>query len=267
MGLYKIEGIVLRRRNLGEADRLVTVLTRDRGRMTAVARGARRPRSRLGGRLEPATRFRALVAEGRSLDVISQVDVLDARAGLRRNLDRMGVVSVLLEFADRSQADRQPAPEVFRLLEAALDLVEHGVTDLAWLWFAARLLVLTGHRPEVARCVVCGGRLRDALVWSVTLGGCAHAACGARDPRAAAIPQAAAALLAFLLDARPAAVAATSPTGRETEVVGDLLQGYAEHCWETRFRSPAVWGRLREMAGPAAPHPAGADPGRPVLRS
>ena len=56
MGLYKVEGIVLRRRNLGEADRLVTILSRDRGKLTVVARGARRPRSRLGGRLEPATR-------------------------------------------------------------------------------------------------------------------------------------------------------------------------------------------------------------------
>ncbi|MDR7419408.1 MAG: DNA repair protein RecO [Armatimonadota bacterium] len=257
MGLYKVEGIVLRRRNLGEADRLVTVLTRDRGRLTVVARGARRPHSRLGGRLEPATRFRALVAEGRSLDVISQVDVVNARAGLRRDLERMTAVSVLLEFADRSQADRHPAPEVYRLLDAALDLVERGITDLAWLWFAARLLVLTGHRPSVARCVVCGGRLREALVWSVTLGGCAHAPCGARDPRAAAMSQAAAALLVFLLDAGPSAVVRASPGGPETGLVGDLLRAYAEHCWETRFRSLVVWERLRETAGRPVPRQAG----------
>jgi DNA repair protein RecO (recombination protein O) len=261
VGLYKVEGVVLRRRNLGEADRLVTVLTRDRGRLTAVARGARRPRSRLGGRLEPGTRFRALVAEGRTLDVISQVEVLEARAPLRRDLARMGVALVLLELADRSQAERHPAPEVYRLLLAALDLVERGVTDLAWPWFAARLLVLTGHRPSAARCVVCGGRLRGATVWSVTLGGCAHAACGTRDPQAAAIPQAATALLAFLLDAGPPAVARVAAGSPEVELVGSLLRSYAEHCWETRFRSLAVLGRLREMGGPPALPTAQGSPG------
>lgn len=94
MGLYKIEAVVLRRRNLGEADRLVTVLSRDRGKLVLVARGARRPRSRLGGRLEPPTRFRALVAEGRTLDVVSQVEVLDAHAALRNDLERMGSAAV-----------------------------------------------------------------------------------------------------------------------------------------------------------------------------
>src|SRR5574341_869324 len=168
MGLYKIEGVVLRRRNLGEADRLVIVLSRDRGKLTVAARGSRRPRSRLGGRLEPATRFRALVAEGRTLDVISQVEVLDAYAALRDDLERLGAASVLLELVDRALAERQAQADIFQHLLAALDAVRAGVTDIARLWFMARLLVLTGHRPMVKRCPVCGERLRGSLHWSHT---------------------------------------------------------------------------------------------------
>ncbi len=248
MRLYKVEGIVLRRRNLGEADRLVTILSRDRGKMTVVARGARRPRSRLGGRLEPPTRFRALVVEGRSLDVISQVEVLDAHARLRDGLERIGATAVVLELADRALAERHPHPEVYRLLVDALGLLRVGVDDLAGLWFAARLLVLTGHRPAVDQCAVCGRRLRGRAAWSATLGGCLDEACRSRDPRATPVAPRAIALLAFLLDARPAGVCRLYPAGDETGAVGDLLRRYAEVCWEARFRAPAVLSRLREAA-------------------
>lgn len=249
MGIYKTEGVVLRRRNLGEADRLVTVLTRDRGKITIVARGARRPRSRLGGRLEPSMRMRALVAEGRTLDVISQVEVLDANATLRSDLDRMGVAAVVLELTDRALADRHPHPEVYRLLLTALDLVRAGSVSVIWPWFAARLLVLTGHRPSVTRCLHCGQPLRGAAVWSTALGGCLHAACRVRDSRAVAISSGTRALLAFLLDAHPSALGRAAPAPRDRAVAGELLREYAEACWETRLRAPAVVERLARRAG------------------
>jgi DNA repair protein RecO (recombination protein O) len=252
MGLYKIEGVVLRRRNLGEADRLVTVLSRDRGKMTVAARGVRRPRSRLGGRLEPATRFRALMAEGRTLDVVSQVDVLESYSAMRDDLERLGVVAVLLELTDRALADRQPHVEVYRLLLSALGLVQGRAADIAWRWYAARLLVLTGHRPAVTRCAVCGGRLREAVAWSAVLGGCVHPACGARDPHASVVAQPVAALVAFLLDARPAAVERAAVSPRDLSAAGELLRVYAEVCWESRLRAPAVIGRLRTPAAPSA---------------
>ncbi len=251
MGLYKIEGIVLRRRNLGEADRLVTVLSRDRGKLTLVARGASRPRSRLGGRLEPPTRFRALVAEGRTLDVVSQVEVLDAHAGLRDDLERMTATAVILELADQGLADRHPHPDVYRTLLDALSLVRGGVDELPGLWFAARLLVLTGHRPAVRRCAICGRRLQAPMAWTAALGGCVHAACRSRDPLAITASSATAALLAFLLDARPAAVARLAPAPADRMAASEMLRSFAEACWETKLRAPVVAGQLRIAA--AAP--------------
>jgi DNA repair protein RecO (recombination protein O) len=245
MGLYKVEGVVLRRRSLGEADRLVTILSRDRGKLTVVAKGARRPRSRLGGRLEPATRFRALVAEGRSLDIISQVEVLDAFAGLRNDLDRLGAASIILEYADRALAERHTHADVYALLVEALALLRLGARDLAPLWFVARLLALTGHRPAVDRCAVCGKPIRGERWWSATLGGVLDTACRGRDPRALPISQGAAALLRFLLDARHPAVRRAHPGPPQRGELAEALRRYAEACWETRFRAPDVVGRLR----------------------
>jgi DNA repair protein RecO (recombination protein O) len=248
MGLYKIEGVVLRRRNLGEADRLVTVLSRDRGKLTVVAKGARKPRSRLGGRLEPPTRFRALMAEGRSLDVISQVEVLDAHAALRCDLDRMSGAAIVLELADRALADRQAHPDVFRLLLETLSLIRDGAGEIASLWFAARLLVLTGHRPAVRQCVVCRRRLQGPVAWSPVLGGCVHVTCGSRDPRAAPVPRSVVALLAFLLDAQGPAVRRVEPPEVDRTLAAELLHASAEACWETRLRAPEIAGRLRAVA-------------------
>jgi DNA repair protein RecO (recombination protein O) len=245
MGLYKVEGIVVRRRNLGEADRLVTILTRDRGKVTVVAKGARRPKSRLGGRLEPPTRFRALVAEGRSLDVISQVEVLDAHAPLRSDLERMGDVSVVLELADRGLAERNAHPDVFRLLGETLNLMRGDMHEVAGLWFTARLLVLTGHRPAVGRCASCGCPLRGRAAWSATLGGCLDEACRSRDPMATPASPRTIALITFLLDATPAALGRIKPPADEIAAVADFLRRYAEACWEARLRAPAVIGRVR----------------------
>lgn len=245
MGLYKVEGVVLRRRSLGEADRLVTILSRDRGKLTVVARGARRPRSRLGGRLEPATRFRALVAEGRSLDIISQVEVLDAFAALRADLDRLGAAAIILEYADQALAERHAQAEVYTLLVEALALLRMGARDLAPLWFVARLLVLTGHRPAVDRCAVCGKPLRGERWWSAALGGGLDAACRRRDPRAVPLSPAAVALLRFLLDARYPAVRRAHPGPPQRGELAEALRRYAEVCWETQFRAPGVVGRLR----------------------
>src|SRR5437773_110507 len=90
MPVYKAEGIVIRRANLGEADRLVTLFCLDHGKVTVAARGARKMKSRFVGRLELFSHVRALLAVGRTLDVVSQVGVAATFSMPRQNLDRLG---------------------------------------------------------------------------------------------------------------------------------------------------------------------------------
>jgi DNA repair protein RecO (recombination protein O) len=244
VALYKIEGVVLRRRNLGEADRIVTLLSRDRGKVTAVARGARRPRSRLGGRLEPSVRVRALLAEGRSLDIISQVDVIDAHRKLRDDIGRLGAAAIMLEMADRAIEDTEPHPDVYSLLLEALALVRSGTSDVAGVWFAVRLMGLTGHQPAVDRCAVCGSKIRGGAMWSAILGGVVDAACKVRDPRAVPISSGAIALLRFLVAAPHAAVRNMSPSPAPRLELAEHLRRFAEAVWEVRLRAPDVVGQV-----------------------
>ena len=111
MPLYQDEGVVLRTAKLGEADRILTLLTRDHGKVRAVAKGVRRTKSRFGGRLEPFMRVALLIAEGRSLDVVSQAESIAAYAGpICADFQAYTAANVICETADNLVAtEKEPA--------------------------------------------------------------------------------------------------------------------------------------------------------------
>ena len=101
MPLYRDEGVVLRTTKLGEADRIVTLLTRSHGKIRAVAKGVRRVKSRFGGRLEPFMRVDVLIATGRTLDVVSQAESISAYAAqICADYGAYGIANVVVETAD-----------------------------------------------------------------------------------------------------------------------------------------------------------------------
>lgn len=244
MPVYKAEAIVIRRANLGEADRIVTLFTRDQGKIAAVAKGARKPKSRFVGRLELFTHLRVLLGVGRTLDVVSQVEVLDPFASLRDDLSRLSHAAFLAELTDRATADREPAPEIFRALRTALELMREGDAEIAAMWFAARLLVLTGYAPILGRCQVCGRTLRGAADFSHALGGTVCEADRHRDPQSIPVSGAALSALGFLLSATPDLLPRLAMDRRLRAEIDGLLQRYLEYRFEVKLKSPLVIQRL-----------------------
>jgi DNA repair protein RecO (recombination protein O) len=150
-----VEAVVLRRLSLGETDRVVTLFTRDSGKLSAVAKGARGPRSRLAGVTEPFTYFNGLLAMGQNLDVLTQAEVLNAYGGIRKDLARVGYASYFVEIADAGLEERQPAPELWDLLVAALGTVETAQTpDALARAFELHAMRLLGYEPHLFECVV-----------------------------------------------------------------------------------------------------------------
>ena len=128
MPLYRDEAIVLRTHKLGESDRIITLLTRQHGRVRAVAKGVRRTTSRWGSRLEPFTHVDLQLAEGRNLDVVTQADTLDAfPSRLGDHYDRYTAGTVMLETADRLvMEEKEPALQQFLLLVGGLRAMTSG---------------------------------------------------------------------------------------------------------------------------------------------
>ena len=164
MPLYQDEGVVLRTAKLGEADRILTLLTRDHGKVRAVAKGVRRTKSRFGGRLEPFMRVALLIAEGRSLDVVSpsRIDRRVCRADLRRFSSVYGA-NVICETADRLCAtEKEPAVAQYRLVLGALTRLPNMRTSrprLAIRTCCAHWRSLVGH-PVCASAWCAASRFR-----------------------------------------------------------------------------------------------------------
>ncbi len=160
MGLYRDEAIVLRTQKLGEADRIITLLTRGHGRVRAVAKGVRRTSSRFGSRLEPFTHVDLQLAEGRSLDVVTQAETLApfaARVGA--DYERYTAGTVMLETAERLVVeDKEPALQQFLLLVGALRaMCETGrAPGLVLDSFLLRSMAVAGYAPSFDGCARCG---------------------------------------------------------------------------------------------------------------
>lgn len=171
---YRTPAIVLSRFDLGEADRVLTVLTPVEGKLKAIARGVRRPGSRIGGSVEPFAELDLLLARGRTFDVITQAAVTSAWLRLRDDLESAATAWYLGELADRAVEERAPGQPVYGLLRRACQLLDDGMAPgRVARWFELGLADALGMRPELVRCVECDRTLEeaDSFRWVPALGG------------------------------------------------------------------------------------------------
>ena len=158
---YRDDGFVLRNQDLGEADRIFTVLTRRNGRVRAVGKGVRRTKSRFGARLEPFTHVDLLLYAGRSnLDTVTQADSLRAYGEpLASDYPRYTSGVAMLETAERfTPEEKQPAQRQYLLLIGGLRALGEGVhaPRLVLDAFLLRSLAVAGYAPALDECAVCG---------------------------------------------------------------------------------------------------------------
>lgn len=158
MPLYREQGVVLRTQKLGEADRIVTLLTLGRGLIRVVAKGVRRTSSKFGARLEPFMVADLQLYEGRSLDTITQASTLGAFGPhISADYDRYRAGSVMVETAERL-SEGGPAPEQYRLLVGALRTLAQGriAPELLRDGYLLRAMAAAGWAPGFEACVRCG---------------------------------------------------------------------------------------------------------------
>jgi DNA repair protein RecO (recombination protein O) len=165
MTLFRDRGVVLRTLRLGEADRIVTLMTDQHGKVRAVAKGVRRTTSKFGSRLEPLSHVALLGWQGRGdLDIINQVEVIDTFRPVREDLDRMGVAMSLLEVVDQIGQERHGNPRLYEMLVGALAALSERNSPMVAPGFFLKVLVLEGSAPVLEACVSCGEEDSDALV-------------------------------------------------------------------------------------------------------
>ncbi len=156
MPLYRDDAVVLRTHKLGEADRIIVLLTRGRGKVRGVAKGVRRTKSKFGSRLEPGSIVQVQLYEGRNLDTITQVQRTDTPSQSRTDLAHYGRLTVLLEIIDSVTVEGESNPALFKLLTGAARELARRPNPMIVPAFTMRLLALEGVQPSFDRCVRCG---------------------------------------------------------------------------------------------------------------
>jgi DNA repair protein RecO (recombination protein O) len=155
-GLYRDEGVVLRTIKLGEADRIVTMMTLGHGKVRAVAKGIRKTTSKFGARLEPASRVALQCYRGRELDVVTQVETLESNRALREEYALLTHAVPILEAVDQVAQEREANAALYRMLSGALRALRDRRSPLVTPAFFWKLLSLEGVHPMLDGCARCG---------------------------------------------------------------------------------------------------------------
>jgi len=158
---YSTEAIVIRRRNIGEADSILTVFSLQEGKFDAVARGVRKARSKMRGHLEPLTHVQAQIARGRSLDVFTQAETITSFRALKDNLDALTAGLYCCELVDRFTVDRAAQRAIYELLLDILGSLDSGASIHVARYFEQHLLAATGYEIQLDACAICHARLPE----------------------------------------------------------------------------------------------------------
>jgi len=229
--LYRDEAVVLRTHKLGEADRIVTLLTRSHGRVRGVARGVRKTTSRIGARLEPFSHVDVQLYEGRNLDTVTQVESIAAHgADLSSDYPRWTAGTAMLETAERlTPEEREPAVQQYALLVSGLRslVARDHAPGLILDSYLLRSLAIAGWSPSFDECARCGAP-GPHRAFSIPSGGVVCATC--RPPGSAAPSAATIVLLGALLSGDwPVADASESRDQRDASgLVAAFLQWHLE---------------------------------------
>jgi len=255
MGIYKAEAIVLRTRKYSEADQLVTLYSRQRGKISAIAKGVRKLKSRRRGGVQPFTHGAFVLYEGRSLDHITQGDVVNAFPLLLADLERLSYAAYITELVDSLVEEGQRNEKVFLLLLTTLHLMEIEDPEILTRVFELRLASFLGYRPELESCVNCGGKPGGTIKFSSRLGGILCSRCFGQDPLALQLnPAALAVLKQFLkIDLRRLGVMKLNRTLRDD--VEKLIHRYLDYRLERRVRARDFVAVIRETGAVFQPGP------------
>lgn len=161
MALYNTEAIVIRTRDFDEADKILTLLTREEGKVTAIAKGARRPRGRYAAGAQVFTQIKASLFHGRNMDTLSQVEIVESFRMLREDLVRMAYGSYVCELMDEILKEKQRHESTYLLLLTTLHLLNEPDLDPEphRRAYELKLLSMLGFRPSLEECVVCNSAL------------------------------------------------------------------------------------------------------------
>ncbi len=244
----RVEAVVLRHNDWGEADRQLWLFTRQLGKVGAIAKGVRKPRSRKGGHLEPFTHASLQLARGRDLWIVTQAETIDAFLHLRDDLVRLGYASYIVELLDRFTYEEGENSALYRLVVDTLGRLDRDPDPPVVVhYYEIRLLDLLGFRPQLFQCAQCGAEIQpEDQYFSAAQGGVLCPNCGIAAPGTRPVSMTALKYMRHFQRSSytEASKAHLTPTiDRELEM---LMQHYFTYLLERGLNTPAFIRRVKK---------------------
>ena len=245
----RVDAVVLRHSDYGEADRLLTVFTRQMGKLRVIAKGARKIASRKAGHIEPFTHVRLQLAKGKDMFLVTQADTVDAYLPLRDDLTLTGQAAYVLELLDRfSYEEQTESPSTFKLLtETLARLAAQADVWVVIRYYEMRLLDHVGFRPQLFECANCGRAIQpEDQYFSFTAGGVICPRCGQGLPNLRAISVETLKYQRHFQRSSYAEALRARPGLDVQKEAESLMQGYFTYLLERELNTP---GFLKKISG------------------
>ena len=243
---FRAEAIVLRHSNYGEADRMLTLYTRDQGKLRAIAKGIRKIKSRKAGHLEPFSRITLQLARGHDLYIITQTETIEAYPKIRASLDLTGYTAIAIELLDRFTYEAEENRWIYQLITDTLTRLDRGEDPFITIqYYEIHLLDSLGYKPELFVCAICRKEIQPVdQFFSPEQGGivCPDCARGIQGARPASLQA-----LKFLRHLQRSNFQDARRANPDTVTRGemeDLLQNYLSYMLERGLNAPRF---LREI--------------------
>ena len=243
----RVEGVIIRHSNFGETDRLLTIFTRENGKIHTIANGVRKSRSRKAGHVEPLTRTNLQLARGRDLFILTQAETLEGHANLREDLILLGYASYVIELIDRSTNYDEENRSLYNLLTKTLIRLNRGDNpNRATRYSDIRLLDYVGFRPQLFTCAQCESEIQpEDQYFSAQQGGVICRICGQRDHLVKPVSMLSLKYLRFF---QRSSYQDTMRASIPDEIYGEmenLMQHYLTFNLERNLNSPAFLRQIR----------------------
>lgn len=248
--LTRVEGIVIRATDYGEGNRILSVLTRQAGKLSMMARGAKKVKSRFSGLSQPFTyaEFVIFRGSGHSMGTINSGELLSSHHRLREDLLLSAYAAYIAEMTQRIVEDGEPMPELFEQLLAAYQALEEG-KDAAIIThiYEMNMLAVAGFMPELHACVLCGRSDEGTVTLSAVNGGLVCRACRAKDAQAIEVTPGALKLLRMFQHMDLRRLGAVNVSQAAKDQLQHFIRAYMDTHLHVRWKSRQLLDQLNRM--------------------
>lgn len=241
------EALVIRSTNYGENNKIITLLTKQKGKVGVMAKGAKKPRSQLSAGSQLLTHGHFLYQKGKGLGTLYQADSIESFRYIKSDITVMAHAAYMIDMIDKLIEDNRPSPALFSWLIKLLELLEDKrPPQVIRLIFDLRMLGIAGIQPELDQCVSCGGR-EGPFSFSFSLGGLLCRQCRHRDPNSVALPDPVTRLFYVFKKIDPNQIGSISLKPETITLMSDIVDAYYDQYLGLNLKTKRFLKQLEKL--------------------